>query len=288
MNKTSLDSYERTITESAIDSLMALEKDDKLKWEKIREATISCLLGQPTNAHLYDRKFLVQKTDGGNYTYDTLVPQVRHGSRIHLWDTSMSRIAEEESLLLSACAQQSTLNSARGQHFEHIAIQRFFKHGVVASIGSESTTVDIDLAAKSFQNFRGRQLPAAQADGIYVPYHTKFPAIDLVLKQGTCVIGVQLHVNPHEDVVTRFEGMCKAAGWHNKFNDIILLYLSPDKAVKDLVSNRVNPSLYDISRLSGTPVTSVIRRVALSRESFECLRDIQWPPRCSVDSPYLF
>jgi len=198
----------------------------------------------------------------------------------------MQQVGEEEATLLSVCAKPTTLNSAREQHFEYIAIQRFFHHGVTASVGSGGETVDIDLPSTSFRGFSGRKLPNVTNDGIYAPYHTKFPAINLVLKQGSCVVGVQIHVNPHENVVTLFEGMCKVAGWPDKFKNIFLLYLSPEEDVKNLVQNIVNPPIHDLrKRKNSVPTsTSIIRQVALSRDSFDCLRDLQWPNRCSIGS----
>ena len=85
---------------------------------------------------------------------------------------------------------------------------------MAATIGN----IVVSLGTDTAQGFSGRALPAMLQDGIYFPFHSKFPAIDLVLKQGDSVFGIQIHVNPHEDVITTFEGMCKRARWFETFN----------------------------------------------------------------------
>ena len=67
-----------------------------------------------------------------------------------------------------------------------------------------------------------------------------------MLKQGDSVFGIQIHVNPHEDVITTFEGMCKRARWFETFNNIYLVYLSPEQAVKDSEDKLVVPVDHEV------------------------------------------
>lgn len=73
-----------------------------------------------------------------------------------------------------------------------MAIQRCVQHGLDATFG----TVSINLGPETARGFEGPKLPLMNADGIYVPYHAKLPAIDLVLKQGKSVFGVQIQSQP--------------------------------------------------------------------------------------------
>lgn len=278
-----VEQYESQVEGSVQDSLIALSRQDALTWQLIQNATIASLLGVPTTSHLYDKKFFLQTQDRSQFIYRGLIPQVKTASRVLLWDQLMKRIAEEEANLLAVCAKSSTRNSARGQHFEHIAIQRCLQHGVVASIDD----VSIDLDNQTTHGFTGRCLPEMSTDGIYVPYNPQFPAVDMVLKKGNSAFGVQIHVNPHEDVITAFEGMCRRADWFDVYDNVYLVYLSPEEDVKALVAPLVDPAFHDVKvtrRSKGDVRICIIRRIALSRESIECLESLQWPPRCSIDS----
>ena len=49
--------------------------------------------------------------------------------------------------------------------------------------------------------------------------------------------GVQMHVAKYKDVLETFQTMCKEAGWlvQGQFDNIYLLYLSPEPGVTELV-----------------------------------------------------
>jgi hypothetical protein len=251
-------------------------------WQYVKDATVASVLHLRTASLWYDKKFFTLK-EGTAYKYEALVPQVITACKEHLWHEIMNFVAREEATLLEVCRSTSTLNSARGQHFEYMVIQRCLRHGVVATIDN----VSVSLCAETAHGFSGRALPNMLRDGVYFPFHSKFPAIDLVLKQGDSVFGIQIHVNPHEDVIAMFEGMCKDAGWFETFNTIYLVYLSPEEQVKSLVAKLVDPVDHDVrvTRSSSGAYTFSIRRVAIAKDALQCLQDLLWPAGCSMGSP---
>lgn len=68
-------------------------------------------------------------------------------------------------------------------------------------------------------------------DGVYIPYNSNFPAIDMIWKTGTYIFGVQIHTSrTHSDVADQFERLCNSAGWSKKFgSSVFLIYLCPDE-----------------------------------------------------------
>ena len=108
-----------------------------------------------------------------------------------------------------------------------------------------------------------------------------FPAIDLVWKSGNCVYVVQLHVSNHDDVVEA-EGLCRGARWFQQFAEIYLIYLSPEDAVMTLVRGLIQGD-HHVRQLRSDPDHSGASR-AISKESIECLQELQWPEGCSLNA----
>ena len=111
-------------------------------------------------------------------------------------------------------------------------------------------------------------------------FDPNFPAIDFFLKSGNYVFAIQVHVSKHDDVAKDFVGLCKKA------LKIQLIYLSPEDDVASLVASRVSPPTLEtvVTRQDGYTSMCRITRRATSKDSISCLRDLQWPDGCSLNS----
>ena len=275
--------YEEEVIEAARDSLRRL-KTDPILWDEVLPSTLSVLLLIDSPSDRYDKKFLVQERQGGNrYLYKPLVQQVLTGYRSYVWKQLMTYVEEKESLLLQVCSDPDTTNRVRGCHFETMVLRRCSSSDVDIQVGGEQLT--IPSGAQMANGFAGRLLPKAPMDGLHFPFDPNFPAIDFFLKKGRYVFAVQVHVAEHDDVANGFAGLCRQAGWFQRFDSIHLIYLSPEDAVRDLVGAMVTPPHFDtaVTRHSGEMPYRIARR-AVTKDSFTCLRDLQWPEGCSIDS----
>jgi hypothetical protein len=281
--------YENEITASVQDSLRRLRNFNTVPdWKVICESVYSSLLQSRTDAMLYDKKFFIESERVSNqFKYQSLFPLVLPICRGFLWDDLMVYMEEKESLLLSVCREPDTSNDARGRHFENMVIRRCVQNGVVFQLGAEVISIPGTALSTSFR-FSGKQLTSFTSNspnGVYVPLDPNFPAIDLVWKHGNVIIGVQVHVNKHDDVLEGFISLCRVANLFGQF-DIHLIYLSPEDDVMDLVSNFVTPQTKTVpgmtTRSDPNPRPWRVERRAISKNSIACLLDLQWPEGCSL------
>jgi hypothetical protein len=166
-----------------------------------------------------------------------------------------------------------------------MVIRRCVQNGVVFQLGHE--VISIPALSADFR-FSGKLLPeftSYSPNGIYVPLDPTFPAIDLVWKHGNVFFGVQVHVCKHDDVLEGFISLCRVAKLFNQF-DVHLIYLSPEDDVMDLVGNLVTPPTKTVpgrtTRSNQNPRPWRVQRRAISKNSIECLQDLQWPDGCSL------
>jgi hypothetical protein len=110
--------HDLQVIESVKFSLMALEQN-AVTWNRFKDATIASVLQLRTPSTVYDKKFFTLK-ESTAYEYEALVPQVITACKEHLWVDVLSYVSHEETALLSVCRSTTTLNSARGQHFEYM------------------------------------------------------------------------------------------------------------------------------------------------------------------------
>jgi hypothetical protein len=281
--------YKNEITASVQDSLRRLRNFNTVPdWKVICESVYSSLLQSRTDAMLYDKKFFIESERvSDQFKYQSLFPLVLPICRGFLWDDLMAYMQEKETLLLSVCREPDTSNDARGRHFENMVIRRCVQNGVVFQLGGEEISIPGTALSTSFR-FSGKQLTSFtlnSPNGVYVPLDPNFPAIDLVWKHGNVIIGVQVHVNKHDDVLEGFISLCRVANLFGQF-DIHLIYLSPEDDVMDLVSNLVKPPTKTVSgrstRSNQNPGQWRVERRAISKNSIACLLDLQWPEGCSL------
>jgi hypothetical protein len=106
-----------------------------------------------------------------------------------------------------------------------------------------------------------------------------------VWKHGNVIIGVQVHVCKHDDVLEGFISLCRVAKLFEQF-DVHLIYLSPEDDVMDLVSNLVTPQTKSVPGRTAisnqNPGPWRVERRAISKNSIACLKDLQWPDGCSL------
>jgi hypothetical protein len=196
-------------------------------------------------------------------------------------------VEEKEKSLLFVCTYADTANDARGRHFENMVIRRCVQHGVTFQVRGENISIPSSLSTDCL--FRGKNLPTFTPhtpNGIYVPLDPNFTAIDLVWKHNEDFFGVQVHVNTHDDVMDDFVTLCRTANLFVHFN-VHLIYLSPEDDVMKLVHNLVTPPKISVSerttRSNGNPQQKLqVLRRAISKDSVECLVDLQWPEGCSL------
>jgi hypothetical protein len=274
---------------SVKDSLFLLKRNNEEgTWKAICESVFSSLLESTTSATSYDKNFFVQLKAGPmQYQYLSIVPLVLGACRSHLWPELMAHVAEKEERLVRVCADPCTLNDSRGRHFELIVVRRCVQHGVRVQLSNEEVAISASLGRHNF-TFPGQHLPrfmlGIDPDGVYVQIDPNFPAIDLVWKLKDVIIGVQVHVTRHKDVFDTFSGLCKEAGWLDDFQSVYLIYLSPEDEVTNLMDNIVNPPTRSV-RKTRSNASSTIRNVtlrAISKDSVQCLVDLQWPQGSSL------
>ena len=279
------DAYEAEVIGSVRHSLQKL-KDETSYWDAIVASAISSLLFLDTDEDRYDKKFLLpEQLQSLRFRYKPLVPQVFQAYRSFVWSELMAHVAAQERALLSVCKDTATTNRVRGCHFETMVIRRCSSSNVDILVGDISVTVPSGEQAAT--GFGGKLLPKSPiVDGLYFPFDPNFPAIDFFLSSGRYVFAVQVHVSVHDDVANEFVGLCRQAGWFQRFDCIQLIYLSPEEDVASLVTSRVSPPTLDAvaTRQDGDTSVCKITRRAMSRDSISCLRDLQWPDGCSLNS----
>jgi hypothetical protein len=189
----------------------------------------------------------------------------------------MEFVEKHESTLLGTCANPNVTNDVRERLFELIVISRFRKESVV----SHTAAADV-LPAKvdAGKVFESQTLPwpyDMQHNTLFIPKNSNFPAIDLILKEGTDVWAIQVHVADHEDVEPTFRSMCSDQGWFGAFDNIYLVYLSPSREVtRTLSCLPATPTRTKVPRLS-KEARPKIQVSSLCNDDIVCLQSIQWP-----------
>ena len=283
--KMDVDAYEAEVIDSVRHSLRKL-KDETSYWNSIVASTISSLLYLDTDEDRYDKKFLLpERLQSWRFRYKPLVRQVVAAYRSFVWSELIAYVEANERTLLAVCKDPATTNKVRGCHFETMVIRRCSTSNVDVLVGASSVTVPSgDRAATGYG---GKLLPESPTeDGLYFPFDPNFPVIDFFLKSGRYIFAVQVHVSEHDDVANEFVGLCRKAGWFQRFDCIQLIYLSPEDDVASLVASQVTPPTLDAisTRHDGDTSVCQITRRAMSKDSISCLQDLQWPDGCSLNS----
>ena len=262
-------------------SLKCLRKNEALDWNEILESVFSSLMGSGNSFRLrYDKKFFIESQRGQVWYYKALMPSVLAACRHYLWKDLMKYIAVKEGNLFDVCQMIETTNDVRGRCFELMVVRRCVSQGVTFQVGREEVTVPVTHEPLHFQ---GQGLPRSLKDGVHVPVNSNFPAIDLVWKVGNRIFGVQVHVSSHHDVADKFTKMCQEAGWFETFQEVHLIYLSPDERVLNLVTTLVTPPKQLVCcTTSNESGMSYLHRRAMSKNSISCLENLRWPEGCSI------
>ena len=242
--------FEVAVNEEVMHSLMklrdALVKVEERRWEMVKDSILTMLLGIPTTALLYDRKYMTRETVGnGMVVYHALFPAIASAFRRLLWKELMMFVEESEVRLLTICQDPTTTNDTRGRIFESIVIRR---------MQSEQTDVELpdgerfSIPKENIQTISGSAFPLPKADGtaLIIPVNLNFPAVDWIWVNGSSIYGVQCHVNPHDDVFAKFVANAKKSKWFQRFDKVSLVYFSPERETVSLVVNRVSPEEMDV------------------------------------------
>jgi hypothetical protein len=275
--KNSKEDYEReTIDTVIIETRKFYDDCGERRKKDISRHAVYCILCTPVanpGSIVYDKKYSVLS---GN-VLKPIFPAVLVAYRNLFWDDLMEYVEKNERELLATCANENVTNDVRGRLFELIVILRFQKQAVV----SKQPTTDV-LPAKVDAGlvYESQKLPMPaqmEANSLFIPKNSNFPAIDLILKDDKDVWVVQAHVADHEDVEPTFRRMCDEQGWFDSFDNIYLVYLSPSTSVKESLSCLpATPTRTKKPRLSKVPKPE-IQVSAMTKDDFECLRDINWP-----------
>jgi hypothetical protein len=282
--------FQHMIYFSVRESLTRLEQD-KTKteryWIDIQTSVFYSLMGRGNSSPFhYDKKFFIESTEEATFYYKPLMPMVLTVCQQYLWNDLMQYISTQENELLGVCRSNSTTNDVRGRLFELMVVQRCVQKGVVFKLGRMKVNIP---ATQQNLKIVGQLLPKLTSNsenGVYVPINMNFPAIDLVWKFGDKIFGVQVHVSSHPDVAVKFRDMCSEAGWFVEFEQVHLIYLSPEDGVSSLVAALVDSPKQQARRgkrnASALQVNPHIYRKAMTRKSIGCLNDLNWPEGCSI------
>ena len=274
--------FQNEIYEAVTHSLIGLETNSTPKvWNQILESVFRSFMGSGSSFRLrYDKKFFIESQRGHVCYYKALMPSVLAACRHYLWKELMEYIADKEGNLVDVCEMLETTNDVRGRCFELMVVRRCVSQGVTFQVGREEVTVPVTREPLHFQ---GQVLPRSLKDGVHVPVNSNFPAIDLVWKVGNRIFGVQVHVSSHHDVAEKFTKMCQEAGWFETFQEVHLIYLSPDEQVLNLVTTLVNPPKQRVCcTTSNESEMSYLHRRSISKNSISCLENLRWPEGCSI------
>lgn len=279
--KNSKEVYEReTIDTVIIETRKFYDECGERQKKDISRHAVDCILCTPLanpGSIVYDKKYSILS---GN-VLKPIFPLVLVAYRNIFWDDLMEYVEKNERELLATCANENENvtndDDVRGRLFELIVISRFQKQAVI----SKQPTTDV-LPAKVDAGlvYESQKLPMPaqmEANSLFIPKNSNFPAIDLILKDEKDVWAIQAHVANHDDVEPTFRKMCDEQGWFDSFDNIYLVYLSPSSSVKEsLTCLPATPTRTKKPRLSKVPKPE-IQVSAMTKDDFECLRDIHWP-----------
>ncbi|MGH3624342.1 MAG: hypothetical protein ACRDQ5_21575, partial [Sciscionella sp.] len=246
--------------------------------DELADSAISCLLGNEVTTTFYDRNFCVLKSNvDGQRRYECLFPLVADVLQEVYWDEVLKFVSQKETKLLRVCSTPGITNDVRGRTFEFIVINRCITGLLIAD------PLKGELQERNFlrhvKSFGGKKLPEEFAeDGVYVPKNPNFPAVDMIWKAGNTVWGVQMHVAKHTSVLNAFIVKCKEANWNNTFDTVHLLYISPEREVKELMHKVDKKNILDRTKEKEWCPTVLFA----SCEEIACLKTIRWPKRCSI------
>ena len=224
---------EKTILEvgRSLDKLLKnLEQHQK---NEVQEAAIACVLNlELGNKSYFDRKYSYRS----GVLYKPVFPLVSDAYRTYYCNEVLKYIESCEHQILTTCRERDVTDDVRGRLFELLVIQRFRRNTTFDNNKLIPSTVGSGMV------FEGQKLPNPKdmtKESLFIPKNSNFPAIDLIIKVGQKVWGVQIHTNPtHDDVLPKFRTMCDAAGWHGRFEEIHLVYLSPSDLTKKNVETK--------------------------------------------------
>jgi hypothetical protein len=279
--------YTETTTADVLDGLDDLLAESPQK-ESIVNNAVKVLLQLPCDLadRKFDRKHCVKR---GNFLMETF-PAVLIAYRIKFWNELMAKVKESEAALLQVCSMEDVTNDVKGRLFELIVIARCQTQTISRStadlgegIGNDVFPVRVDSGVW----FSGQDLPhpsSMTSNSLFIPQNSNFPAIDLLWKAGMNVWGVQVHVADHDDCLVSFKEMCESRTWLTAFDNIYLVYLSPDPAVtSSLTCLPPAATRQKIPRLAKAAKTK-IQVSAVSKNEIECLKNMQWEAGWTIDT----
>lgn len=268
--------------------LLREQTDDKDKLSIAKNA-ICCLLSIPIELRgdeAYDKKYSVLAS--GKLL--PLFPAVEIAYRDLFWNELMDYMEKEEANLLRTCRNSSVTNDVRGRLFELIVISRLVKKKVLSKTKENAELVVLPQTVDRGMRFGTQKLPSPDemdSNTLFIPKNPNFPAIDLILKEGKIVWGIQVHVADHENVLPKFREMCMEKGWFSHFDDVKLVYLSPSAEVTNLLGSgcipTAGPRPKRRRRAKQVPPTIEVSGDCIKDPGWECLKDIQWPSTDAMD-----
>jgi hypothetical protein len=168
-------------------------------------------------------------------------PAVLIAYRLMFWTELMEKVKEEEAVLLKVCSMDEVTNDVRGRLFELIVIVKCQAQTILCAadngdgVGEDVLPMTLDTGVL----FQGQTLPSPSNmdnNSLFIPVNSNFPAIALIWKAGKNVWGIQVHVANHDDCLPTFRDMCKESGWDETFDNIFMVYLSPDLKATQLLT----------------------------------------------------
>jgi hypothetical protein len=263
----------------------------------IVDAALQCLLHTSKDEPIrFDRKYSVLKTeqDKPGVFVRALFPLVEEVYRSFFWTQLADCISKDEGNLLTLCRKSETTSDTRGRIFESIVINRLIVKKVTGSemnllLEEADESFRFERTGELFEKFhrlKGNSYPLCDPSDdntLYVPMSSNFPAVDAIIHVDKVVIAIQVHTShSHGRVDNLLNAKAESAGWLDKVNAIILVYLSPTpgnlKRKLDTESSQTKPSSQRITRQSSSETACPVNLFTLfcTIKDFKCLKDIQW------------
>jgi hypothetical protein len=217
-------------------------------WKQIKETIFSMLLGYKTNYYeYYDRQFFIQqKISRDTYEYHALIPVIMTYCKRFFYEDLLMTVKKSERALLSICSKQGIPQSVIGFLFEAMVVNRFLSNDIRFVLTEEGKEFTFSADESRSSKIANNKFPNTYIDdGVYIPASETFPAVDMILKKDKTIVGVQIHTSKKDKKdITKFEKRAKAAGWFQTYEEVYLMFLSPDAVVTSNIQSIITKNSF--------------------------------------------
>jgi hypothetical protein len=249
------DDFQGEIDEQVAASLDRFKNDTSSeKWMGISDIIVRIILDMETWTRIdCHNQFLIRcDREAPSFQYNAVIPAVTNAYKSIMFDYLLSFVENKTFNSLSFCRRPMRDDSAEIL-FPYLVIERMLQKVISFPLITQRKKFTIICTGANIMKKSTFPLPSDfSLDGLYVPTSNLFPAIDVILKQGKTIIGVQANFGekPKGDVTNSFATQVDSAGWPSSFDEIYLIYLMTTKEatdkMKEMISRKFSPSQFSV------------------------------------------